>query len=180
MLGRPPSSGTDSYPVRPHRPEGGGHPPQRYLCSGPRLRAAGGLRLLSEYAGLTLVEILVALSLVAVVLLPVIIGLSQALVTTSESTITSAATSIARNRVEQIKDQVRRPGFDFNSLSGQPRQLADLKPDDHFFEVEVTVETIRPDDDQQSGLKKAVVTVYRKGSDYPTAMVTTYFTPYGV
>ena len=34
---------------------------------------------LSDYAGLTLVEILVALTLVAVVLLPVMIGLSQAL-----------------------------------------------------------------------------------------------------
>jgi len=180
MLGRPPNSGTDSYPVRPHRPEGGGHPPQRYLCSGPRLRAAGGLRLLSEYAGLTLVEILVALSLVAVVLLPVIIGLSQALVTTSESTITSAATSIARDRTERLKAAVRDPNVGFEGIVSQPRETADFKQGDHFFEVELTVETLRPDDNQQSGLKKAVVTVYRKGSDYPTAMVTTYFTPYGV
>jgi Tfp pilus assembly protein PilV len=135
---------------------------------------------LSEYAGLTLVEILVALTLVAVVLLPVIIGLSQALVSTSESTITVAATSIARDRVEDLKAALRDPNVGFPGLTGQLRETTDLKPGDQFFEVEVTVETVRPDDNQQSGLKKAVVTVYRKGSDYPTTMVTTYFTPYGV
>jgi Tfp pilus assembly protein PilV len=135
---------------------------------------------LSRPAGLTLVETLIALTLVAVVLLPVIIGLTQALVSTSDATIAAAATSIARTAVEQIKDQVRRPGFSFDSLTGQPRQAVDLKPGDQFFEVEVTVETVRPDDIQQSGLKKAVVTVYRKGSDHPAAVVTTYLAPSGV
>ena len=135
---------------------------------------------LSATAGLTLVEILVALSLVAVVLLPVMIGLSQALVATSESTITAAATSVARNRVEEIKALARRQGFDFSSLAGQPREPADLKPGDHFFELEVTVDTVRPDDNQQSGLKQVVVTVYRTGSDKAAARVTTYFAPYGV
>lgn len=134
----------------------------------------------SHCAGLTLVETLIALTLVALILLPVVIGLSQALISTSESTITSAATSIARDRVEQIKEQARRQDFDFNSLTGQPRQPADLKPGDQFFEVEVTVETIRPDDNQQSGLKKAIVTVYLRNSDRRAAIVTTYFAPYGV
>ncbi|MFB3880590.1 MAG: prepilin-type N-terminal cleavage/methylation domain-containing protein [Armatimonadota bacterium] len=142
----------------------------------PRLRSVA--RPLLD--GLTLVEVLIALTLVAVVLLPVMIALSQALVATSESTITAAATSIARDRIEQIKDLTRRQGFDFNSLTGQPREPADLKPGDHFFELDVTVETIRPDDNLQSGLKKAVVTVYRRGSETASARVTTYFAPYGI
>lgn len=176
MTGRPPSKlSVETRPrlrsaFAPSEAEGLAHPFDRLRANPEHSRGAG----------LTLVEVLVALTLVAVVLLPVMIGLSQALVSTSESTITSAATSIARNKVEQIKDLTRRQSFDFNSLAGQPRESADLKPGDHFFELEVTVETVRPDDNQQSGLKRAVVTVYRAGSENPSARVTTHFTPYGI
>ncbi len=128
---------------------------------------------------LTLVEILVALTLVAVVLLPVVIGLTQALVATSETSITAAATSIGREKVEQIKAETRRPDFDFADLSSEPRVAADLKPGDSFFEVEVTVEIVRPNDEQRSGLKKVQVCVYQAGTDRPITALTTYFTPAG-
>ncbi len=130
--------------------------------------------------GLTLVEILVALTLVAVVLLPVVIGLTQALVATSETSITAAATSIARDKVEQIKAEMRRPDFDFAALSSEPREAVDLKPGDSFFEVDVTVEIVRPNDDRRSGLKKVQVCVYRAGTDRAITALTTYFTPAGI
>jgi prepilin-type N-terminal cleavage/methylation domain-containing protein len=130
--------------------------------------------------GLTLVEILVALSLVAIVLLPVVIGLSQALVSTSQSTLTAAATSIARDKMEQVKAGARRSDFDFASMSSEPRVAADLKAGDSFFEVEVVVETIRPDDDSRSGLNKVAVSVYQAGTERPITTLTTYFTPAGI
>ncbi len=131
-------------------------------------------------SGLTLVEILVALTLLAMVLLPVMTGLSQALVTTSDSTITTTATSIARDRVEQLKSELRRPGYDFNSLVSQPRVPADYRPGDGFFEVEQIVEITRPDDAAHSGLKKVDVIVYRAGSDKPVVTLTTYLMPNGI
>jgi Tfp pilus assembly protein PilV len=134
----------------------------------------------SGVSGLTLVEILVALTLLAVVLLPVVIGLSQALITTSDSTITTTATSIARDRVEQLKTDIRRPGYDFNSLASQPREPADYRPGDSFFEVEQTVEIARPDDAAHSGLKKVDIFVYRAGSSKPVVVLTTYLIPYGI
>jgi type II secretory pathway pseudopilin PulG len=129
---------------------------------------------------MTLVEILIALTLVAVVLLPVVIGLSQALVSTSQSSITATATSIARDKMEQIKADARRPTFDFSAMSGEPRVAADLKPGDSYFEVEVVVETVRPDDEVRSGLKKVAVSVYQAGTDRAITSLTTYFTPAGV
>ncbi len=130
--------------------------------------------------GMTLVEILIALTLVAVVLLPVVIGLSQALFATAESTITGAATSIARDKMEEVKADARRPTFDFASLSSQPRVSADLKPGDSYFEVEVMVETVRPNDDRRSGLKKVAVSVYQAGTERPITTLTTHFTPTGI
>ncbi len=131
-------------------------------------------------SGLTLVEILIALALMALVLLPVMIGLSQALVSTSESSITAVATSVARDKAEQLKALLRRPGFGFPALVSQPREPADFKPGDSFFEVEVIVETVRPDDSKHSGLKKAAVSVYRAGGDRPLTTLTTYLTPSGI
>ncbi len=129
---------------------------------------------------MTLVEILIALTLVAVVLLPVVIGLSQAIVSTSDSTIIAVATSIARDKMEQVKADARRPAFDFASLSSEPRVSADLKPGDSYFEMDVTVETVRPDDETHSGLKKVAVSVYHAGTEMPLTTVTTYFTPNGI
>jgi prepilin-type N-terminal cleavage/methylation domain-containing protein len=131
-------------------------------------------------SGLTLVEILVALTLLGVVLLPVVSGLSQALVTTSDSTITTTATSIARDKVEQLKADIRRPGYDFNSLVSKPREPADYRPGDGFFEVEQIVEITRPDDAAHSGLKKVDIIVYRTGSNKPVVALTTYLMPYGI
>jgi prepilin-type N-terminal cleavage/methylation domain-containing protein len=139
-----------------------------------------GQRVHKSIRGLTLVEILVALTLVAVVLLPVMTGLSQALVSTSQSTIESAATSVARDKVETIKDLVRRPGFDLGSLNAEPRVTANLKPGDQFFEVEVSTEVARQDTGVQDGVRKVIIHVYRRNSDSPVATVTTYFTLYGI
>ena len=123
---------------------------------------------------LTLVEVLVALSILAVVLLPVMAGLSQAMSTTSEGSINAAATSIAREKLEQLK------ATDFTLLDSQLAESRDLVPGDSFFQIAVTVETIRPDDAAGSGLKKAEVIVRRSGSAYPVATITTYFTPAGI
>jgi len=131
-------------------------------------------------SGFTLVEVLVALTLMAFVLLPVMMGLSQALVSTSESSITAAATSIARDKAEELKALVLGSSSGFAALASQPREPADLRPGDSFFEVEVTVETIRPDDSQHSGMKKAAVTVYRAGGDRPVTTLTTYLMPFGI
>ena len=131
-------------------------------------------------SGITLVEVLVALTLMAFVLLPVIIGLSQALVSTSESTITAAATSIARERNEELKALVRSSSTGFAALASQPREPADFEPGDSFFEVEVLVETVRPDDSVHSGMKKAAVTVYRSGGGRPVTTLTTYLVPFGI
>ncbi len=130
--------------------------------------------------GFTLVEVLVALTLLAFVLLPVMIGLSQALVSTSESSITAAATSIARDKNEQLKSLVRGSSSGFAALATQPREPADFRPGDSFFQVEVTVETVRPDDSQHSGMKKATVRVYRAGGDRPVTTLTTYLVPFGI
>ena len=130
--------------------------------------------------GFTLVEVLVALTLMAFVLLPVMAGLSQALVSTSESSITAAATSIARDKNEQLKALVRSSSLGFDALASQPREPADLRPGDSFFEVEVTVETVRPDDSLHSGMKKAAVMVYRTGGDRPVTTLTTYLVPFGI
>jgi len=130
--------------------------------------------------GFTLVEVLVALALMAFVLLPVMAGLSQALVSTSESSITAAATSVARDKNEQLKALVRSSTSGFAALASQPREPADLRPGDSFFEVEVTVETVRADDSLHSGMKKAAVTVYRANGDHPVTTLTTYLMPFGI
>jgi prepilin-type N-terminal cleavage/methylation domain-containing protein len=129
--------------------------------------------------GFTLVEVLVALTLMAMVLLPVMMGLSQALVSTSASTMVAAATSVAREKMEELKNEIREPAG-FEAVVSQPREPADLNPGDSFFEVEVTVETSRPQDAANSGMKKAVVTVYRTGSERPVTVLTTYLVSAGI
>ena len=124
--------------------------------------------------GMTLVEVLVALIILSVVLLPIMLGFSQALIATSNSSITAAAASIAREKAEELKSK------QFEELDSQPRETRDLNPEDGFFEVAVTIETVRPDDAAHSGLKKAEVSVYRAGGSAPVSGITTYFTPYGI
>ncbi len=127
-----------------------------------------------QQRGLTIIEVLVALIILSVVLLPIVLGFSQALIATSNSSITSAASSIAREKAEELKSK------QFEELDTQPREPRDLNPGDGFFEVAVTIETVRPDDAAHSGLKKADVSVYRAGGSDPVAGITTYFTPYGI
>ena len=124
--------------------------------------------------GLTLIEVLVALTILAVVLLPVMIGFWQSLVVTNESSLSAAASSIARAAVEDLKQ------VDFDALTSVPREPRDLKPGDGFFEVAVAVEIIRPNDSVDSGLKKAEVSVYRAGGAERLAIATTYLTPFGI
>ena len=135
--------------------------------------SALALRRRREY-GLTLVEVLIALTLLGVALLPVIVGFSQALMSTSESSISAAAASIARAKVEELK------GTEFADIESQAREPRDLNLGDSFFEVSVTVYTVRPDDAAHCGLKKAEVGVYRAGGSEPVVLTTTYLTPYGV
>jgi len=119
---------------------------------------------------MSLVEVLVALVLLAVALLPVVVGFSQALVSTSDASIAAVAASIAREKMEEMKS------IDFDLLDGQPRAPRDLRAGDAFFEVtsEVEVHTSVPD------LKKVAVVVYRNGSARPIATVTTYVARAGV
>ena len=119
-------------------------------------------------------EVLVALTLLAVVLLPVIVGFSQALASSSQSSISVAAASIARDKIEQLKCA------DFDNVQSEPRETRDWDPGDSFFEVEVTVQTVRPNDSADAGLKEAEVTVYRTGGQEPVVVSTTYFIPFGI
>jgi prepilin-type N-terminal cleavage/methylation domain-containing protein len=123
--------------------------------------------------GFTLVEVLIVVALLAMVLLPVMLGFSQALVTTSDSTITAAATSIARDEVEGLKTK------GYASILSKARQPKDLKPGDSFFEVTVTV-CERPNGAAQQGLKRAVISVYRRGGTNPVVTLTSCFAPRGV
>ncbi len=131
-------------------------------------------RRLIPRSGLTLVEVLVALAILAVTILPMVIGFWQSLISTSESAISVAASSILREKAEELK------GKDFDVLDSEPRETRDLNPGDGFFEVAVTVETVRPNDAVDSGLKRAEVSVYRAGSAQPVAIATTYLTPLGI
>jgi len=126
--------------------------------------------------GFTLVEVLIALCVLGVALLAMVASLTQALATTSQSTISAAATSIARDKMEDLK----RVGYD--GLASQSRQRSDFKPGDGFFEVSVTVDPpLRADDPvTQTGLTRAVVTVYRTRSSQPLVTLCSYFTPKGV
>jgi Tfp pilus assembly protein PilV len=119
-------------------------------------------------------EVLIALTLVAVVLLPVVVGLSQALRSSTQSSVAVAAASIARDKIEQLKCA------EFDGVQSEPRETMDWAPGDSFFEVAVEVETVRPDDSAASGLKKAEVTVYRTGGQDPVVVSTTYFIPFGI
>lgn len=124
----------------------------------------------SQQEGMSLVEVLVALVLLAVALLPVVVGFSQALVSTSDASIAAVAASIAREKMEEMKS------IDFDLLDSQPRAPRDLRAGDAFFEVtsEVELHTSVPD------LKKVAVVVYRNGSARPIATVTTYVARAGV
>jgi len=126
--------------------------------------------------GFTLVEVLIALCVIAVAMLALMAGFINALATTSQSTISTAASSIARDKMEDLK----RVGYD--GLASQPRQRSDLNPGDGFFEVMVTVDPpLRADSpDSRCGLERAVVTVYRTDWSQPLVTLCGYFTPKGV
>ena len=124
--------------------------------------------------GLTLVEVLIALTILAVALLPVMVGFAQSLIATSQSTVSAAATSIAREKVEELKAK------GYTDIQSQPAEARNLNPGDSFFQVEVTVTEVRPDDAVHSGIKEAIVTVVRTGGQQPLSTITTYFTPVGV
>lgn len=124
--------------------------------------------------GLTLVEVLIALTLLVVVLLPIMVGFSQSLVATSDTAVTAAAASIARAALEELK------GADFDALASAPPTPADLRPGDSFFEVTVLVVVARPDEPAGSGLKRAEVAVYRRGATSPVVTLSTYLTPFGI
>jgi prepilin-type N-terminal cleavage/methylation domain-containing protein len=124
--------------------------------------------------GLTLVEVLIALAVVAVALLPVMIGFSQALAAANQSAITTAATSIARQKVEDLKAKAYA-----DVISEQPAPR-DFRAGDSFFRVAVTVQELRADGLAHQGLKQAVVAVYRTGGAQPVVSITTYFVPLGV
>ncbi len=124
--------------------------------------------------GVTLVEVLIALTILAVILLPVVVAFRQSLTTTNEATLAAAASSVAREKIEELKIDA------FDALQTQPREPRDLKPGDGFFEIAVAVETIRPDDISHAGLKKLQVSVYRTGGAVPLAILTSYTTPFGI
>ena len=127
-------------------------------------------RVNNQHRGMSLVEVLVALVLLAVALLPVVVGFSQALVATSDSSIAAVAASIAREKMEEMKS------VDFDLLDSQPREPRDLRAGNSFFEVASQVEahTSVPD------LKKVAVVVYRYGGTRPIVTVTTYVARAGV
>jgi hypothetical protein len=110
-----------------------------------------------------------------VFLLPVMIGFSQALITTSQASTSAAASSIARQTIENLKAV----GYD-SILSSEVRSAADLRPGDHYFEVETRVTEVEPNDLSRKGLKQAEVSVYQTKSQTPLVVLTTYFTPAGV
>jgi len=127
--------------------------------------------------GLTLVEVLIALSVLAVFLLPVMVGFSQALITTSQASISAAASSVARGMIEDLK----MVGYDYIQ-SSTGRSYKDLKTaGDHYFQVETKVTEVEPNDQVSlKGLKLVEVTVYNTGSQTPLVALSTYFTPAGV
>ncbi len=138
-----------------------------------------GRRRLTSRRGLTLVELLVALVLLAVVLLPVMVGFSQALVAVNQSSISAAAASIARDKMEDLKLLAYSNYYaGYSEIGSEVRKPMPFGSRAGFFEVEVTVTVIR--DDPKSGLKQAVVSVYRTGSANPVVTLTSYFTPRGV
>jgi len=124
--------------------------------------------------GLTLVEVLIALVVVAVALLPVMFGFSHALMAANQSTIVSAASSIARQKVEELKAKT------YGEIITEELSPRDLRPGDSFFQVEVTVEEVRPDGPAHEGLKETVIAVYRTGGAEPVVSITTYFAPLGI
>ena len=139
-------------------------------------------RRLAAERGVTLLEVLIALSILAMVLLPVVLGFSQALTNTARSTIQSVATSWAREKMEELKllpyDQV---------VSTTTRLSRDLKPGDSFYQLEVLVQELRantpnppPTMPHQTGLKQVTINVYRRGSATPTATMMGYLAPSGV
>jgi len=130
-------------------------------------------RLIAKRA-VTLVEVLIALTILAVVILPVVIGLWQSLVATNESSISAVASSIVREKMEGLKVK------SFDQVESELREPRDLKPGDGFFEVAVAVETVRPNDAANSGMKKVEVSVYRAGGTEVLAIATTCLIPFGI
>jgi prepilin-type N-terminal cleavage/methylation domain-containing protein len=125
--------------------------------------------------GLTLVEVLIALAVMMVFVLPVVIGLSQALSVTSQSSTAVVASSTARQTIENLKAV----GY-ANIQSSATRSTADLRPGDHYFEIETVVVEEQPNTAKLDGLKRVEVSVYQAGSQTPLVVLFTYFTPVGV
>ena len=125
--------------------------------------------------GLTLVEVLVALTLLALVILPIMAGFSQSLVSTNQSTIAAVATSLARQKLEQLKLR------DYDALFSEPSEVRDLRPGDGYFLISTQVQEVRANDpDNYSGLKRLDVSVSRQGSASSLVTLTTYSIPKGV
>jgi hypothetical protein len=103
------------------------------------------------------------------------VGFAQALITTSQTTISSVASSAARDTIENLKAL----GYD-NVLPGQSQASADLRQGDGFFRITTTVTEAVPNDASKKGLKLIEVAVSQKGSQTPMVVLTTYFTPVGV
>lgn len=122
--------------------------------------------------GLTLVEVLVALVILMAVLLPVIAAFTQALVATNQSAISCAATAVAVDKMEELKQ------MDYSAVQSQARQPRPFGNRPGFFEVEVNVTTER--DDPVAGLKRVVVSVYRAGSQSPVVTLASYFAVRGL
>jgi hypothetical protein len=121
--------------------------------------------------------VLIALSVLAVFLLPVMIGFSQALITTSQASISAAASSVARGMMEDLK-AVPYDGIQ----SSTERSYRDLRTaGDHYFQVKTMVAEVEPNDPTTlKGLRLVEISVYLTGSQTPLAVLSTYFSPAGV
>ena len=124
---------------------------------------------------MTLLEVLISLAVLIVFVVPAVTGLSQALAASNQSSTSAAASSIARETLENLKLL----GYSAVQSSAQP-SFADLRPGDHFFQVTTRVTEIEPNDASLKGLKQVEVSVCQTGSQTPLVVLTTYFTPVGV
>ncbi len=124
--------------------------------------------------GMTLVEVLISLSVMIVFVLPTVIGLSQALSVTSQSSTTVMASSIARERIEYLKT------VGYGSIQTTARTPVDLRTGDSYFQLETTVVEEQPNTALLEGLKRVEVKVYKYGSAIPLVILFTYYTPVGV
>ena len=129
----------------------------------------------SHRNGMTLLEVLIALVVLGMFLVPAMLAVSQAVITSNESSIAVVASSIARQRLESLKL------LSYDSIQSSPeRSSADLRPGDRYFQVATTVTETQPNGPNLDGVKEVVVTVYQAGSQSPLVVLTTRVTPVGV